>query len=152
LDADGEALKLALENPQGALPDYLKPNKFELLEYFGIKGDAPDLELIRLSQSLIAKGAELVAVSKGGEGALFVTGRGAWGAPALKVKISSTVGAGDSMIGALLFGMEANLPEEELWKLALSAGAGACVTPGTNPPEKKLVEELMAKSLVSKIS
>jgi 1-phosphofructokinase len=134
------------------LPDYLKPNKFELLEYFGITSDAPDSELIRLSQSLIEKGVGLVAVSKGGEGALFISGRGAWGAPALKVKISSTVGAGDSMIGALLFGMEKGLPEEELWRLALAAGAGACVTPGTNPPEKGLVEELMAQSIVTKIS
>ncbi len=89
LDADGEAFRLAL----GSHPDFIKPNKFELLQYFGEQGELSLAECSGLCRRLIEMGAGLVALSMGGDGALFVSQNEALFAPGLKVRVLSTVGA-----------------------------------------------------------
>ncbi|MDR0400440.1 MAG: 1-phosphofructokinase family hexose kinase [Treponema sp.] len=153
LDADGEALKLALENGPGAIPNYIKPNRFELLQYFGAADDdrVDEAKLIELCRSLLDKGIELVALSMGGEGAIFTNKNGVWRAPAVPVELRSTVGAGDSMTGALVYGFANALPEEQCFALAMAASAGACTTEGTNPPDRALVDELLKQARIEKI-
>jgi 1-phosphofructokinase len=47
------------------------------------------------------------------------------------------------MIGALVYGFECGLPEEQCFALAMAASAGACTTAGTNPPNRALVDKLL---------
>jgi 1-phosphofructokinase len=154
LDADGEALRLALASPSNAVPDYIKPNRHELLEYFGISDDerVSETHVLDLCYSLLERGIKLLALSMGREGALFVNRNGVWRAPAVPVTVRSTVGAGDSMIGALAYGFEKEMPEEHCFALAIAASAGACTTEGTNPPSRALVDELIKQARVEKIA
>ncbi|MDR2868925.1 MAG: 1-phosphofructokinase family hexose kinase [Deferribacteraceae bacterium] len=153
LDADGEAFKLALESGKDEVPNFIKPNRFELLQYFGLPDDESvnEAKLIELCQIMLAKGVELVALSMGGDGAIFVNKNGAWKSAALPINVQSTVGAGDSMTGALVYGFEQGLKETDCFALAMAASAGACTTKGTNPPSKALIDELLTKTMIEKI-
>jgi 1-phosphofructokinase len=156
LDADGEALKYALEGGPQRVPDYIKPNRYELLQYFGMPDDESaaqrETKLVELCRVLLGRGVKLVALSLGEAGAIFVNGNGVWRAPALPVRVRSTVGAGDSMTGALVYGFEQSLPEEQCFALALAASAGACTTEGTNPPSRVLVDTLLTQTRIEKIA
>jgi 1-phosphofructokinase len=154
LDADGEAFRLALENGPDAIPDYIKPNRFELLQYFGIADghSIPETKLAELCRSLLDKGVKLVALSMGEEGAIFANKSGVWRSPALPAPVRSTVGAGDSMIGALAYGFANLLPDEQCVALAIAASAGACATEGTNPPDRALVDKLLEQTQIKKIA
>jgi 1-phosphofructokinase len=154
LDADGDSLALALEAENAAVPNFIKPNSYELLNYFGM-GDRNDISesiLIQLCVKLLDRGVELVSLSMGPEGALFVTGEGIWKSPAVPVTVRSSVGAGDSMVGALVYGFEKGLPYEQCFALAMASSAGACTTEGTKPPDRGLVDELVKQVKLQKIS
>jgi 1-phosphofructokinase len=154
LDADGGALKHALESGPEGVPDYIKPNRYELLQYFGIPDDegVTETKLVELCRVLIGQGLKLVVLSMGEAGAIFVNGEGVRRAPALPVRVRSSVGAGDSMIGALVYGFEQGLPEERCFALAMAASAGACTTEGTNPPPRALVDTLLTQVRIEKIA
>jgi 1-phosphofructokinase len=154
LDADGEALKLALDAPPHEVPDYIKPNRYELLQYFGMTDDesVTETKLSELCRTLLDKGVKLVALSMGEAGAMFVNRNGVWRSAGLKITVRSTVGAGDSMTGALVHGFEQGLSDEQCFALAIAASAGACTTEGTNPPDRALVEELVTKTRIEKIA
>jgi 1-phosphofructokinase len=154
LDADDEALKAAIDSIPEEVPDYIKPNRYELLKLFGMENgnEITEAVLILLCVKLLDKGVKLVSLSMGHEGALFVGRYGIWRSPALPVTVKSTVGAGDSMVGALVYGFENGLPPEQCFALAMAASAGACTTEGTNPPSRVLVDELLQQVSLQKIS
>lgn len=139
LDADGPLFAKALE----ACPDVVKPNSFELAQYFGLEGEPSREEIVALGRRLVEKGVKLVCVSMGGEGACFFTEEGAWYAPSLPVEVRSTVGAGDTMAAALCYGLDQGMALEDCLRLALAASAGAVTTAGTKPPSRILVDTLM---------
>jgi 1-phosphofructokinase len=147
LDADGKALSLALGNASHLLPDYIKPNRFELLNCFGMEddGSAGGDYLASLCVRLLDRGIKLVALSMGSEGALFFCGEGAWKAAALPVTVKSTVGAGDSMVAALCYGLDRGMKKEDCFRLAVAVSAAACTTEGTKPPDKAAVDALLEK-------
>ena len=198
LDADGEAFKAAVE----AKPDYIKPNLFELKQYFGLNetemrppevvmrpleaktpqtidalinqrsidtapcslptDNTPSLHetptsaaMTMLTASTLKnyaslcrrftdKGIRIVTLSMGRHGALFVTDRETLYAPGLPVEASSTVGAGDCMVGALAYAFERKMNLREAAALAIAASAGAITTHGTKPPDRDTVESLTA--------
>lgn len=141
LDADGEAFRAALEEK----PDFIKPNRRELMEYFRVDGE-PDLpELKELCMRLAGKGVPKIALSMGKDGAIFVREKDALYAPGLPVKAHSAVGAGDSMMGAIAYAANAKMPWKQAAALALAASAGAVATIGTKPPDKQMVEHLLGQ-------
>ena len=154
LDADGDALRHALEAGSGGAPSCIKPNRHELLQYFGISDEEGTTteKLVELCQSLVDRGIGLVALSMGQRGAIFVNDGGAWQARAIPVEVRSTVRAGDSMMGALAYGFELKLPDEQRFALAMAVSAGACTTEGTNPPDRTLVDGLLGKVRIEKIA
>jgi 1-phosphofructokinase len=141
VDADREPFRLALDVP----PHVIKPNKYELLQLLGLPQDTNDSELPALCRPFIGKGVEFAALSMGKDGAMFFTSKRSARAKALPVKVLSTVGAGDSMVGAIAFALSRRLAFEETAKLAMACSIGAVTTKGTNPPSKELVDELLGK-------
>jgi 1-phosphofructokinase len=152
LDADGEALKFALDAPAEEIPDYIKPNRYELLQYFGVpdNGDISDAELAAYCKEFLSRGVKLAALSMGAAGAIFVNSGGVWKAPPLDVPVKSTVGAGDSMVAALVYGIEQGLAAEHCFALAMAASAAAVSTEGTKPPDKAAVDKLLKKVVLQK--
>lgn len=138
LDADGDLFTNGIE----AGPSLIKPNKYELCQYFDLSEDVSDVELIDNARKLLYKGIETVVISLGSKGAIFITAEEVACVPGLKIKAHSAVGAGDSMVGALAYGYEQNYELVPLIKLAVATSAGAVMTQGTKAPTLDVVEEL----------
>ena len=139
LDADGEAFSLALSSR----PDYIKPNKFELAQYFNVREDCGMSECVSLCRRLIGKGIKMVALSMGEQGAVFVTKQENLYSPGVKVETVSTVGAGDCMVGAMVHALSLGMPIKDLAAMAMAASAGSVTTQGTNPPTRETFAEIL---------
>jgi 1-phosphofructokinase len=139
LDTDGEAFRAALSEK----PDFIKPNRHELLEYFNVKGNLNLSELKELCQQLIHMGIPMLALSMGAEGGMFLKEDSCYYAKGLDVVCRSPVGAGDSMVAAFAYGMSMGISWEETSRLAIAASAGAVITQGTKPPAREVIEELL---------
>lgn len=127
LDSSGPALAAALQ----AGVYLVKPNLRELRELTGMPLETPT-DWRAAAQALIDRDqTEVVALTLGANGALLLSRSGAWQAEALPVEVASSVGAGDSFVGALVWALqqEKSLPESFGW--AMAAGSAALLTPGT---------------------
>jgi len=127
-DADGEDLKDGLE----AKPFMIKPNQFELARLVGRELRGRD-EVVEAAREIVERGVELVVVSLGADGAVAVNGDRAVSAvpPPIKGK-KSTVGAGDSMVAAIVFQFSRGVAElGEILALGVAAGTATALTPGT---------------------
>jgi len=118
IDADGPILKRALDSK----PSIIKPNEFELLNYFGDKNLSEKL-LISRAKELNDAGVELVIVSRGSKGSIFVTKDSVTKCNAVPVEYSSSVGAGDAMIAAAAYCDGCEDDYEELIKKCVAASA-----------------------------
>jgi len=126
LDIAGEELLLGAE----AKPFLIKPNLQELEETMGF--DLRTMRAIRDAAFAFTKrGVQHVVVSLGALGALYVHEQTALFAPALKVEVKSTVGAGDAMIGGLLKGLQMEKNVARAFRYGVAAGAASVMTEGT---------------------
>ena len=115
LDTSGKALQLGLD----AGPTIVKPNVAELEGLIGQKLRARSA-ILRAASSLLNSKTKLVVVSMGGDGALFISARESLLAKPPRVKVITTVGAGDAMVAGILFGQ---LKKSSLAHLAKTATA-----------------------------
>ena len=139
VDASGELFTEAVK----AKPYLVKPNVYEIADYFGLTGDVSEATLVDLGRELLNKGIHTVVISRGPEGALFITRDNCFKTNGIQIQAHSTVGAGDAMLAALAYGLDNDISFEECAKLSIAASAGACTTIGTKPPVGALVEELV---------
>jgi 6-phosphofructokinase 2 len=127
LDASGDALRHALD--QGVY--LVKPNISELQEVLRAPLSGTD-QMIGAARSLIDSGkAEVVVITRGPEGAILATRDGAWTGEAVKAPVVSSVGAGDSFLGALVWSLSRGDVAETALRYGLAAGAAALLQPGT---------------------
>jgi 1-phosphofructokinase len=127
LDADGEAFAKGVE----ASPFAVKPNIHEMESYFKrtLKTDA---ELVEAARHLILhKGIKLVQVSMGSQGSILVNASQAFRARPFPIEPVSTVGAGDSMVAAMVYGLLKGLPLESIARLSSAAGTITASKHGT---------------------
>ena len=139
LDADGELLKNGVE----AGPYLIKPNIHELERLYDVQANSVD-EIIELAKRLLIKGTEMVVVSCGEKGAVFVTGSWVAVVDGIKTTVKSTVGAGDAMVAALSYGIHQKLEPETMIKLAVACGTATVMSYG-NQPSKVDIESLIKK-------
>lgn len=140
LDADGELLAEGIE----ALPNLIKPNNDELSRLMGRTLETVE-ELRDAALSLLEKGIEEVVVSMGGRGALYVTREKTIYAEGLKVKVGSTVGAGDSVVAALAYAADTGMSLEDAVRLSTATGAANVMCSGTQAAEYGVIETLIPK-------
>lgn len=126
LDVGGEALRLGVD----AKPFLIKPNHHELAATVG--RELHTLEDIReAAQSFIDRGVRHVVVSLGKDGALYVGEEGCFYAPEIPVEVKSTVGAGDALVGGLLYGLVKHGSMREAFRAGAAAGTASVMTEGT---------------------
>ncbi len=126
LDVSGEALTLGVE----ACPFLIKPNHHELAATMGRELDT--LEEIRAAaQTYADRGVRHVVVSLGKDGALYVGEEGCFYAPEIPVTVRSTVGAGDALVGGILYGLLAHGTMKEGFRCGAAAGTASVMTEGT---------------------
>lgn len=126
LDADGELLKNGIKSA----PYLIKPNIHELEQLFDVKVDGID-QTIKLCKSIFDYGVEMIAVSLGCDGALFMNREKTIHAHGLKVKVKSTVGAGDSMVAALAYALDKGYSFERAVTLSVASATAGVMTEGT---------------------
>ena len=76
--------------------------------------------------------AKIVALSLGEDSALLVTADQTLRAPAVPVKVVSTVGAGDNFVAGILWGLYENLSLEQSFGYGMASAAAAVLNAHTN--------------------
>ncbi len=127
VDTSGEALQKVVET--GVY--LIKPNIAELAKLIGVERLEID-EVSPAAQKLIAKGsAEIVVVSLGPQGAVLITATQTEFVSAPNVVKKSTVGAGDSMVGAMVWALSQNKSLKEVVQWGVGCGSAATMNEGT---------------------
>jgi len=127
LDASGPALRAALE--AGAF--LIKPNLAELRDLTGEALDGEAAQVAAGRRLIARRAARLVALTLGAEGALLIAADGAWRARPLPITALSTIGAGDSFLGAMVLSLARGASAVEAFRQGAAAGAAALLAPGT---------------------
>ncbi|WP_217544820.1 carbohydrate kinase family protein [Streptomyces sp. GbtcB6] len=91
----------SFEQIAAALPyvDHLLPNDDQVLGFSG------EDDLVAGAKKLVGAGAGLVAVTRGGDGALLVTAEGAEPVPAFEIDVVDTTGCGDAFSAGFVYGI-----------------------------------------------
>jgi 6-phosphofructokinase 2 len=147
LDSSGPPLAAALA--EGVY--LVKPSLRELRELTGHALDteqdwhAAALQIIRAGQ------AQVVALSLGEGGALLVTADRALRARSLPVRVASSIGAGDSFVGGLLWALNRGEDLEQAFRYGMAAGAAALLAAGTALCQAADVERLHREVAVAAV-
>ncbi|MGE3691350.1 MAG: 1-phosphofructokinase family hexose kinase [Novosphingobium sp.] len=128
LDSSGAGLR---EGLAGGGFHLVKPSQGELQQLAGRELDS-DAAIEAAAMDIVTKGqAEIVAVTMGHRGGLLAQNSGAVRLAALPVEAKSAVGAGDSFLAAMVFGLASGESVEDACRFGMAAGAAAVITPGT---------------------
>ncbi|ELY7489488.1 6-phosphofructokinase II [Cronobacter turicensis] len=128
VDSSGDALAAALEIGDIEL---VKPNQKELAALVKRDLTAPD-DVRQAAQELVQSGkAHRVVVSLGPQGALGVDGKDCVQVVPPPMKSQSTVGAGDSMVGAMTLRLAQDAPLLDMVRYGVAAGSAATINQGT---------------------
>ena len=146
LDADGEAMAEGIK----AAPDMVKPNETELARLLGRLLETEE-QYITAGKELLAMGVANGVISLGGDGAIFLWEDAVYRAEGLSVPVQSTVGAGDSVVAAMAYGMEKNLPRQEQIALAMAMGAASVMQSGTQAPDMDTVQTLFGQVFIQEL-
>lgn len=147
LDTSGEALK------EGLGPDVylIKPSRRELSELEGRVLDTEEACLKAARRIVASRRASLVAVSLAERGALLVGEQMSLHASAPRVLSISSIGAGDSFLGALVLGIARGRTFAESLRAAVAAGTASLLSAGTGLCRHEDVENLMPKVEITAI-
>ena len=146
LDADGAALSAGLEQK----PHFTKPNDHELSAMLNRELTNVD-EIAAAASEIVAGDIDTVCVSMGGNGAVYATANEVWYASPVKVKVGSTVGAGDSVVAAFAFADARGLSTEDALRLAMATGAANVMESGTHAAERSIVDSLIEKVQLTRL-
>ncbi|MDF7671016.1 1-phosphofructokinase [Orbaceae bacterium ESL0721] len=139
-DSSRDALVAGLK----AKPWLIKPNDKELEILVG--HPLPTLtEIKSAATQLIQDGIENVVVSLGSKGALWVTKGEAWLAKPPKCKVVSTVGAGDSMVAGIIYGLHKRMSLKETLVFASSVAALSVEQAGVGISNRQDVDNMVNK-------
>ncbi len=136
-DTEGAKLFAALE----AGIDLVKPNLEELEETLGRELNTRD-EMLTGCRELLDRGARMVLLSLGRDGAIITDGSKNYYCKSINVAVNSTVGAGDGMVAAAAVMMEQGASLPEILRAGVAAGTAAVTTFGTVSFTKKKYEEV----------
>ena len=140
VDTSGLPLQRALE----AGVYLIKPNLREMRELLGVSMDR-EHDCIAACRRLVKEcRAEVVALTLGHYGAILVTRDVALRADPVPIKPVSTVGAGDSFLGALVARLAAGCDMEDAFRHAVAAGSAALLAHGTEFARRDDVERLLS--------
>ncbi|MBI2848251.1 MAG: 1-phosphofructokinase [Chloroflexi bacterium] len=147
LDADGRWLAEGIK----AGPFLIKPNVHETEMLLG-RALPTEESIIEAALSLVRSGIEIVVISRGRNGIIAASKDSLLKADAPKVKVRSSVGAGDCTIAGLALKLADGEPLVEACRLAVAMGSAAVLTPGTELCRKKDVERLLPKVKVETLA
>ncbi len=142
LDTSGEIFETTVAH--GGI-HLAKPSLGELRKLLGQPLHSAD-EIEKAAIDLTDTGRiEYAAVTMGSDGAMLAgNGEAIWLRPP-EVEVKSAVGAGDSFLGGMLYGLATGLPAGDAFTLGTATGTAAVITPGTELCRKADIERLQAE-------
>ncbi|WP_099135149.1 1-phosphofructokinase [Xenorhabdus budapestensis] len=127
-----------------AQPWMVKPNQHELELWIGRPLPTQE-DIISAAYQLRTEGISHVIVSLGAEGAILVNSTGSWLARPPHCEIVSTVGAGDAMVGGLIYGLMMGQPCEHTLRLATAISAMTVSQSNVGNIDRQQLAQLMTK-------
>ena len=127
LDTSGKPLVSALR--EGVY--VLKPNLRELKELANMPLAHEESWIAAARRLIESGGAEIISLTLAEKGALLVTRDCALRANVPDIKVASTVGAGDSSVGGLVWALANGYGTIEAFRWGVAAGTAAVLNPGT---------------------
>ena len=147
LDSSNAALTAGLS----ARPWLVKPNHRELEAWIGHPLNSLD-EIIVAAKKLKAEGIANVIISMGANGSLWLSEQSVIQAQPPKCEnVVSTVGAGDSMVAGLIYGIEKGLSQAETLAFASAVSAFAVSQSNVGVSDIALLEPILANVKISVI-
>lgn len=147
LDTTGESLRLGcLEKPF-----LVKPNVEEARSLTGLPmGNVP--EIVEAATAIRTMGAQNVVISMGKGGALLQTSQGAWRVESPRIQEKNPIGAGDSMVGGLVWALTQGRDLKESLAWGVASGAASASLSGTEVGSRPLVESLLAQVVFEELN
>jgi 1-phosphofructokinase len=144
LDASGPPLASALAG--SVLPFAVKPNRHELAEWAGEPLE-DEASLLAAARRLHERGVALVVVSRGAEGALFVSAEGVRSASfSLEPKfVATTVGAGDAMVAGIVAGLCEGADLSTIARISTAFAVAKLGTVGAHLPARAVVLDIASR-------
>lgn len=140
LDTSGDSLKMGC-----AEKTYLvKPNAEEAHVLTGLPMHTPS-EIAAGAAEIRRLGAQNVVVSMGKAGALLQTTEGTWLTHTPKIQEKNPIGAGDSMVGGLVWALTQGIALKEALGWGVASGAATASLPGTEVGSRPLIEGLYSQ-------
>jgi 6-phosphofructokinase 2 len=128
LDTSGKPLFEALKEKVYLI----KPNQGELAQLAG-KSFLCNKEQEAFALELVSSGrVTYVVVSLGARGAFLASKEGIIHQRSPSVKVNSTIGAGDSMVAGLIYGLIGQLSSKDMLRWGVACGAATTMSEGTN--------------------
>jgi 1-phosphofructokinase family hexose kinase len=146
LDTTGESLRLGC----GEKPFLVKPNAEEAHALTGLPMNTP-AEIAAGAETIRGMGAQNVVVSMGKAGALLQTAEGTWLTHSPKIQEKNPIGAGDSMVGGLVWALSQGIPLKEALGWGVASGAATASLSGTEVGTRPLIEELFKQVRFEKL-
>lgn len=127
LDASGPALRCALPHA----PYLIKPSLNELRQLTGLALET-DVDCLQAALEIVSKGhAHVVALTLGAGGAMLVTQDGVVRAGGVATSVHSTIGAGDSFVGGMVWALNRDADVRQAFQYGMAAAAAALGHAGT---------------------
>ena len=132
------------------LPHIIKPNIHELADFCG-QDLEDDEQIVDLARQFITRGVRLAVVSMGSRGAWFVNRETALHAAPPRVKVMSTVGAGDAMVAGIVRGVMLGHDLERMARTATAYSASNIQHMGTFLPDRATIDKLKSRVVISQL-
>lgn len=146
LDTSSEALRRSCS----AGPLLVKPNAEEAHELTGLPV-SQTREIAEAGAAICKMGPANVVVSLGKDGALLVNGNDVWKAASPKIIEKNPIGAGDSMVAGMVWGLSQDMEIAEALRRGIACGAATASRNGTAVGSLSQVKELLQKVQLEKL-
>jgi 1-phosphofructokinase family hexose kinase len=140
LDTIGEPLRLGCQEK----PFLVKPNSEEASVLTGLQIETP-AEAVQAAAEIRKIGPHNVIISMGKAGALLKTEHGAWLTHSPAIIEKNPIGAGDSMVGGLVWALTRGLELNEALSWGVASGAATASLSGTEVGSREQIEELVSQ-------
>ena len=149
VDTSSAALAAVLDQPAGLC---IKVNHSELSAGLGLKNDDQSLDqVVKAGRLLLDRGAQLVVVTLGQQGAVAIKSRELWQVRVPRVPVVSTVGSGDSMLAGLVTARMIGRPLHQALAYGVACGTANVLTELPGRFNRMDVEDLLQRVDVTKI-
>jgi 1-phosphofructokinase family hexose kinase len=146
LDTSDEALRQNC----AAKPLLVKPNDEEAHALTGLPVNTP-AEISAVGKAISAMGPASVIISLGKEGAVLVDDGKAWMAASPKIVAANPIGAGDSMVAGIVWGLSQGDSMQDALCKGIACGAATASQKGTSVGSLAQVNKLLSQVSLSEV-